>query len=103
MAGTVQVIDRLDLINLTYSTEITLIYMNNIGLNSQADLPKLHGNRVGGETKGFGLNPSWTERFTGSLFTNYSLERSLSYSPDCFLFVEAFECNTTSDWLNHTV
>ena len=25
-----------------------------------------------------------------------------SYSPDFFLFSEAFECNTTSDWLNQS-
>ena len=26
-----------------------------------------------------------------------------SYSPDFFLYLAAFECNTTCDWLNHTV
>ena len=34
--------------------------------------------------------------------TNHSFERSLSYSSD-FLHLEAFDCNTTSYWLNHTV
>ena len=33
----------------------------------------------------------------GSVFNN----RSLSYTPD--LYLEASECNTTSDWLNHTI
>ena len=40
---------------------------------------------------------------TRPVFTNHSLEHSLSYSPDFCLFLALFECNTTSDWLNHTV
>ena len=32
-------------------------------------------------------------------FTNYSQEHSLFCSPN----FRKFECNTTSDWLNHTV
>ena len=39
----------------------------------------------------------------GSIFTSHSLERSSSYSPDFFLFLEALECNGTSDWLYYTV
>ena len=38
----------------------------------------------------------------GSVFTNHSVERSLSYSLD-FCNLEAFECNTTSDWLDRTL
>ena len=34
----------------------------------------------------------------GSVFTNHSLEHSLSYSPE-FHNLEAFECNRTFDWL----
>ena len=49
---------------------------------------------------------------SGSIFTcnNHSLECLLFYSPDLFFFIfseafecNTFECNTTSDWLNHTV
>ena len=36
----------------------------------------------------------------GSVFTDHSPEHSLSYSPDFFLGLEAFECSTASDWLN---
>ena len=34
------------------------------------------------------------------VFMNHSKERSLSYSQDFFLCLEAFIYNTTSDWLN---
>ena len=34
----------------------------------------------------------------GSVFTNHSGEHS-----QIFLYSEAYECNTTSDWLNHIV
>ena len=37
-----------------------------------------------------------------SIFTNHSFERSLSYSPNFHIF-DAFECNTTSYWLNRMV
>ena len=37
----------------------------------------------------------------GSVFTNHSSE--LSNSLQIFLYLEACECNTTSDWLNHMV
>ena len=33
----------------------------------------------------------------GSVFNNHSQEHSLSFSP----ILCQFECNTTSDWLNH--
>ena len=36
----------------------------------------------------------------GSVFTNHSQKRSKSCSPDFFLYLAAFECNITSDWLN---
>ena len=39
------------------------------------------------------------------VFTNHFLERSLPY-PSCFPIsrsISSFECNTTSDWLNHRV
>ena len=35
---------------------------------------------------------------SGTVFTNNSLERSLSYSPIFLLYLEAFECNRNSDW-----
>ena len=31
------------------------------------------------------------------------LKYSLSLVLQIFLYLEAFECNTTSDWLNHTI
>ena len=31
------------------------------------------------------------------------LQKVLSLVPQIFLFLAAFECNTTSDWLKHTV
>ena len=42
-----------------------------------------------------------SDQRSGAEFTNHSLERSLSSTPDfsIFFFFEAFKCNTTSDWL----
>ena len=40
---------------------------------------------------------------TGAVFTNHFSECSLSYSPEFSVALEAFECKTTSDWLNHMV
>ena len=40
---------------------------------------------------------------SGSVFTNHSLECSLSYSPDFSIHLAAFECNATSDWLNRNI
>ena len=37
------------------------------------------------------------------LFTNHSQALSQSSFPDFFLYLEAFESNLTSDWLNHIV
>ena len=39
----------------------------------------------------------------GSIFINPSLEHYLSYFPDFFSIFRNIECNTSSDWLNHTV
>ena len=38
-----------------------------------------------------------------SVFTNHSEERFQYRSADFFLYIEVFESNTTSDWLNRTV
>ena len=48
------------------------------------------------------LNPTWVRLISerpAYVFTNHSQEHSLSFSPK----FGKFECNTTSDWLNHTV
>ena len=39
----------------------------------------------------------------GSVLTKYSLAHFLSNFPDFFLYLDALECSTTSDWINHAV
>ena len=52
--------------------------------------------------KGIFLNEFKTQIVLFGLITKHSLERSLSYSQDISI-LQVFECNTTSEWLNHTV